>query len=84
MYLFRDSYVGMDSYKEFICIYGRIHIRSSHISMEGLIKLVHICLSRNLYVGSDSCKKFICIYGLIQKTSSHISRQGFICRERLT
>ena len=43
MYLWRDSYVGRDSYKEFICIYegidmqGEIHIRSSHVSMEGFI-----------------------------------------------
>ena len=41
--LWRDSYVGRDSYKEFICIYegidmqGEIHIRSSHVSMEGFI-----------------------------------------------
>ena len=38
--LWRDSYAGRDSYKEFICIYrgidmqGGIHIRSSHVSME--------------------------------------------------
>ena len=41
--LWRDSNVGRDSYKEFICIYegidmqGEIHIRSSHVSMEGFI-----------------------------------------------
>ena len=40
MYLWQDSHVARDSYKAFICIYGRIHmnggihIRSSHISME--------------------------------------------------
>ena len=33
MYLWRDSYLGRDSYKEFTCIYGGIHIRSSHVSM---------------------------------------------------
>ena len=37
MYLWQDSYVGRDSYKEFTCIYGEIPIRSSHISMEGFI-----------------------------------------------
>ena len=37
MYLLQDSYVGMNSYKEFICVYGRIHIRSSHIYMQGFI-----------------------------------------------
>ena len=37
MYLLRDSDVEMDSYKEFICIYGRIHITSSHIYMQGFI-----------------------------------------------
>ena len=43
MYLWKDSYAGKDSYKEFTCIYGGIHtyggihIRSSHISMDGFI-----------------------------------------------
>ena len=30
-------YFWRDSYKEFTCIYGGIHIGSSHISMEGFI-----------------------------------------------
>ena len=39
MYLWRDSSVGRDSYKEFTCIYGgthllgEVHIRSSYLSM---------------------------------------------------
>ena len=37
MHLRVHSYVGKDSYKEFQCIYGGIHIGSSHISMEGFI-----------------------------------------------
>ena len=37
MYLWSDSYVKRDSYKEFTCIYGGIHIRSSHAYMEGFI-----------------------------------------------
>ena len=43
MYLWRNSYLGRDLYKEFTCIYGgihkpgRIHIRNSHVSMEGII-----------------------------------------------
>ena len=43
MYLWRDSYLGTDSYKEFTRIYGGIHIeggihiRSSDVSMEGFI-----------------------------------------------
>ena len=37
MYLLQDSYVEMDSYKEFTCIFGRIHIRSSHVSMTRFI-----------------------------------------------
>ena len=54
MYLLRDSDVGMDSYKEFICIYGRIHITSSHI---------YIC--RDSYEGRDSYKELTRIYGQI-------------------
>ena len=37
MYLCLASYIGRDSYKEFTCIYGGVHIRSSHISMQGFI-----------------------------------------------
>ena len=37
IYLWRDSYIGRNSYKDFTCIYDRIHIRSSHASMEGFI-----------------------------------------------
>ena len=43
MCLWRDSYLGRDLYKEFTCIYGgihmkgRIHVRSSHVAMEGFI-----------------------------------------------
>ena len=43
MNLWPDSYIGRDSYKEFTCIYGGIHIyggnhiRSSHVSMARLI-----------------------------------------------
>ena len=37
MYLWPDSYIARDSDKEFTCIYGGVHIRSSHISMEGFI-----------------------------------------------
>ena len=43
MYLWPDSYVGRDLYKEFSCIYGGshmyggIHIRSSRVSTEGFI-----------------------------------------------
>ena len=39
MYPWRDSYEGRDSYKDFTCIYGEIHIkggiamRSLHISI---------------------------------------------------
>ena len=48
IYLWRDSHIGRNSYEEFRCIYGEIHIsggihiRSSHISMEGFRKGVHI------------------------------------------
>ena len=62
MYLWRDSY------KEFTYIYGGIHVRSSHISMEGLtfrkgfIQGVHIYLWQDSHVGRDSYKAFICIY----------------------
>ena len=37
MYLWQDSYVAKDSYKEFTSIYAGIHIGSSYISMEGFI-----------------------------------------------
>ena len=43
MCLWRDSYFGRDSYKEFTCVYGEIHIlggihiRSSHVSMKGFM-----------------------------------------------
>ena len=37
MYLWWDSYLGRDSYKEFTCIYVGIHKRTSHRSMERLI-----------------------------------------------
>ena len=37
IYLWSNLYVGSDSYKEFTCIYGGIHIGSSHISMGGFI-----------------------------------------------
>ena len=37
MYLWSDSYVRRDSYKDFICIYGGIHIRSSHVYMKTFI-----------------------------------------------
>ena len=40
MYLWSDSYVRRDSYKEFTCIYGGFHIRSSHVSMEEFIYTV--------------------------------------------
>ena len=87
MYLWRDLYIGRNSYKEFtyiyddIDVYGGIHTRTSHISMEGFINGVHTCLWRNLYVGSDSNKKFICICGGTHKMSSDISMEVFICRE---
>ena len=35
--LWRNLYVGSDSYKKFICIDGGIHKTSSHISKEGFI-----------------------------------------------
>ena len=44
----RDSHIGKNLYKEFTCsngeihVQGGIHIRSSHISLEGFIKGVHI------------------------------------------
>ena len=31
MYLWRDSYLGRDLYKEFTCIYGRIDMREGFI-----------------------------------------------------
>ena len=37
MYLSPNSYIGSDSYKEFTCIDGGIHIRSADIAMEGFI-----------------------------------------------
>ena len=37
MYVWWDSYLGRDSYKEFTCIYVGIHKRTSHRSMDGLI-----------------------------------------------
>ena len=37
MYLWRDSHLGRDSYKEFTHIYGGIHKGSSYISMEEFI-----------------------------------------------
>ena len=37
MYLWRDSHLGRDSYKEFTRIYGLIDKGSSHISMGGFI-----------------------------------------------
>ena len=37
MYLRSDSYVKRDSDKEFTSICGGIHIRSSHVYMEGFI-----------------------------------------------
>ena len=37
MYLWQDSYVAKDSYKEFTSIYAGIHIGSSYLSMEGFI-----------------------------------------------
>ena len=53
MYLWSDSYVRRDSSKEFTCMFGGIHIRSSHISMG------------DSYEGRDSDKEFICIYDRI-------------------
>ena len=37
MYVWSESYVRRDSYKEFTYIYEGIHIRSSHISIKGFI-----------------------------------------------
>ena len=37
MYLWWDSDVGKDSYKEFKCIYGGIHRVSSYIPMDEFI-----------------------------------------------
>ena len=43
MYLWRDLYIGRDSYKKVKCVYGEIHIlggihiRSSHVSMKGFM-----------------------------------------------
>ena len=37
MYIRPDSYIGRDSDKEFSCIYGGIHIRSSHVFLEGFV-----------------------------------------------
>ena len=75
IYLWWDSYLGRDSYKEFTCIYVGIH------------KGLHIDLWRDSYVGRDSYKEFICIYGGIDIQggiyirSSHVSMEGFIGRE---
>ena len=66
-------YLWMDSYKELTYIYGgihmkeEIHIRSSHVSMEGLIfrkgfiRGFHMYLWRDSYVGKDSYKELTCI-----------------------
>ena len=37
MYLWSDSCVRGNSYKEFTCIYGGSHIGRSHVSMEAFI-----------------------------------------------
>ena len=88
-----DSYEGRDSYKEFTCIYdgihiyGGIHIRSSHVSMEGFIQVGNIYLWRDSYIGRNSYKEFTCIYGgihiegTIHIRSSNVSRARFTSRE---
>ena len=65
MYLWPDSYVGRDSYKEFTCIYGGIQIRSSHISMEGFIRMEGFIKGVHVYLRRDSYKEFTYIYGRI-------------------
>ena len=66
---------------------GKIHIRSSHVSMKGFTfrkgftQVVHMYLWPDSYVGRDSYKEFTCIYGGIHIRSSHISMEGFIYRE---
>ena len=37
MYLWPDSYVRRDTYKEFTCIDGGIYTRRSHVFMAGFI-----------------------------------------------
>ena len=76
-------YVWRDSYNEFTYIYwrihikGEIHIRSSHVSMEGFISVGNIYLSRDSYIGRNSYKEFTFIYGGIHIRSSHMSIGGF-------
>ena len=71
MYLWPDSHVRRDSYKEFTCLYGGIHIRSSHISMEGFKCMeefrsgVHMYLWRDSYIRMNQYKEFTCIYDQI-------------------
>ena len=87
MYLSADSYIWRDSYKEFTCLYGGIHIRSSHISMEGFIYReefisgVHMYRWKDSPLGRDSYKELTHIYGGIHKVSSYMSMDEFICRE---
>ena len=90
MYLWRDSCLGRDTYKEFTYIYGGIHIEggihisSSDVCMEGLIfrkgfiQGVHMYLWQDSYVGKDPYKVFTCIYAGIHLGSSHTSIEGFI------
>ena len=86
-------YLWMDSYNEFtyidggIHMKGEIHIRSSHVSMEGFIyreefiRGVDLHLLRDSRLGRDSYKEFTHIYGGIHKRSSYMSMEDFICRE---
>ena len=60
---------------------GMIHIRSSCVSTEVLIKRVHIYLWRYSYVGRDSYREFTFMYAWIHKRTSHRSMEGFIYRE---
>ena len=80
-------YLCRDSCRQFTYIYRGIHIRSSHLSMEGLIYReefisgVHMYLWQDSPLLRDSYKELTHVYGGIHKVTSYMSMEEFLCRE---
>ena len=69
-------YLCKDSYRQFTYIQRGIHIRSSHISIEGLIYREEFISGNHMYLwqdsplGRDSYKESTHVYGGIHKVTS--------------